>query len=124
MIIIELSDCTIIHNMYQDSDTIPDDEEQHIIPHLTKENWVILLAAESPPAEQHQLTYSYFDAKILTHTRLRDDNDIWMVPLITLAGPCFVVYNKDYTNTTNDNMHIDDRTADIVEPMAKWGVYS
>ena len=44
-----------------------------------------------------------------------------MVPLSTLVGPCFVVYNKDYTKTTIDNIHMDDRTAYIVEPMAKWG---
>ena len=44
-----------------------------------------------------------------------------MVPLTTLVGRCVVVYSKDYNNTTNDNMHIDDRTAYIMEPMAKWG---
>ena len=86
---------------------------------MTKEKWVIVLAAESLQAEQHQLTDAHFDSKILTRIRLHDDNDTWMVPLSTLVGPCFVVYNKDYTKTTNDNMHMDDRTAYIVEPMAK-----
>ena len=44
-----------------------------------------------------------------------------MAPLSTLAVSCFVVYNKDYTKTANNNMHIDDRTAYIVEPMTTWG---
>ena len=79
-----------------------------------------MFAAESPQAEQHQLTDSYINSKILTRTRLHDDKDTWMVSLSTLDGLCFVVYNKYYTNTTDDNMHIDDRTAHIVEPMKKW----
>ena len=79
------------------------------------------LSAESPQAEQHQLTDSYIESKILTHIRLHDDMDTWMVYLITLVGLCFVVYNKYYANSTNDNMHIDDRTAYIVDPMPKWG---
>ena len=32
----------------------------------------------------------------------------------------FCSLKKYYTNTTNDNMHIDDITAYIVEPMEKW----
>ena len=86
-----------------------------------KEKWRIVLAEESLQAEQHQLTDSNVDAKILTRIRLHDDKDTWMVPLSTLVGPCFVVYNKDYTDTTHYNMHIDDRTAYIVELMEKWG---
>ena len=55
MMIIDLSDCDTIHIMDQDPDSIPDDAEQQIIPHFKKEKWVIVLAAESPQAEQHQL---------------------------------------------------------------------
>ena len=62
-----------------------------------------------------------FNSKILARIRLHDDTDTWIAPLITLVGPFFVVYNKDYTKTTNDNIHIDDRTAYIMEPLAKWG---
>ena len=65
------------------------------MPHLTKERWVIVSAAESPRAEQHQLTDSHFDAKISTSISLHDDKDKWMILLIKVAGPCFVVYNKD-----------------------------
>ena len=60
MIILDLSDCDIINSIQQDPDTIPDDADQHIIPHLTIEKWVIVLAVESPLAEQHQLTDAYF----------------------------------------------------------------
>ena len=119
--IIDLLYCDIIQNMDRDPDTILDDSDQKIIPHLTKEKWAIVLAAEYPQAEQHQLTDLYFDSKISTRIRLHHYKDTWMVPLITLAGPCCVVYKIDYTNTTNDNIHRDDRTAYIVEPMAKWG---
>ena len=120
MTIIDLSECDIIHNMDQDPDTIPDDTDQQVIPHLTKEKLVIVLAAESPQAEQHELTDAHFDSKILTRIRLHDDKDTWTVPLSTLTGPCFAVYNKNYTKTTNDNLHMDDRASYIVEPMAKW----
>ena len=78
-------------------------------------------AAESSQAEQDQLTASHFDAKILTRIKLHDDKNTWMIPLSTLVGPCFVVYNKDYTNIINNNMRIDGRTAYIMEPMTKWG---
>ena len=87
----------------------------------TKEKWVIVLAAEYPHAEQDQLIDSNLDAKISTRIILHYDNNTWMVPLATLVEPCFLVYKKDYNNTTNDNMHIHDRTAYIVEPMTKWG---
>ena len=47
-----------------------------------------MLAVASLQAGQHQLTYSYFDAKILTRIRLQNDKDKWMVPLSTLVGLC------------------------------------
>ena len=116
MMIIDLSECDIIHNMDQDPDTIPDDAEQLIIPHLTNKKWVIFLAAESPQAEQHQLTDAHFDSKILTRIRLHDDDDTWMVLLSTLVGPCFVVYNKDYTKTTIDKIHR------MIEQLILWNL--
>ena len=36
-------------------------------------------------------------------------------------GPCFVYINKDYNGSGNVNQQIDDRTANIVKPMKKWG---
>ena len=81
--------------MDQDLDTIPDDAEQQNILNLTEEKWVVVLAEDSPHAEQHQLADSHVDSKILPRIRLHNDKDTWMVLLITLVGPCFEVYNKD-----------------------------
>ena len=67
------------------------------------------------------MSNSYFDTKILTRIRLHNDKDTCMVSLIKLVGLCFVVYNKDYDNTTNYNIHTDDRTSYIAEPMKQWG---
>ena len=88
---------------------------------MTNEKRAIALAAESQQAEQHQLTDAHFDSKILTRIRLNDDNDTSMVSLSTLVGLRFVVYNKYYTKTTNDKLHMDDRTAYVVEFMSQWG---
>ena len=46
MMINDLSNCDIAHDMDQDPDTIIDDAPDGIITHLTKEKWVIILAAE------------------------------------------------------------------------------
>ena len=51
MIILDLLDCDIIHNMDQYPDTVPNDTDQQIIPQLTKVNWVIVLKKSSPQAE-------------------------------------------------------------------------
>ena len=48
MMIIGLSECEILHHMNKYLDTLPDDAHLRIIPHLTQEKWVVLLAAESP----------------------------------------------------------------------------
>ena len=44
--IIDLSHCKIIHKMDQDPDTIPDSTSDMVIPYLTREIWVVILAAE------------------------------------------------------------------------------
>ena len=48
LIIIDIIECEILNHMDQDPDTLPDDAHLRIIPHLTQEKWVVLLAAESP----------------------------------------------------------------------------
>ena len=80
-----------------------------------------MLAVKYQQAEQHQLTASHVDVKISTRIRLHGDMDRLILSLITLVEPYFFVYNKDYTNNTNDKMHKDDRIAYIVKHMAKWG---
>jgi len=121
IMIIDLTECDITYDMDQDPDTIPDDANERVITHLTNEKWVIVLAAESPHADAHHITDSHFDSVITKRLKLHSDNDIWMVPLTTLVGPCFVVYNKNYCQSQNNDIIDDDRTAYIVEPMAKWG---
>ena len=44
-----------------------------------------------------------------------------MVPLTTLVGTCFVVYNKNYCQSQNIDVTANDRTAYVVEPIEKWG---
>ena len=121
IMIIDLSNCDITYEMDQDPDTIPDDANERVIAHLTNEKWAIVLAAESPAAGAHHLTDYHFDSCITTRVRLHSDNDIWMVPLTALVGPCFVVYNKNYCVSQDNEVIVDDRTAYVVEPMKKWG---
>ena len=46
--------------MDQDSDTLPDDAPERIIPHLTKDTWVSVLVADSPEEHNGSLSISYF----------------------------------------------------------------
>ena len=52
MMKIDILDFDIIHNMDQYPDTLPDDADQQNIPHLTKDKWIIVLAAEYPQTER------------------------------------------------------------------------
>ena len=121
MMIIDLSECDIVHTMDQDPDTIPLDAADRIIHHLTNEKWVILLASESPEVQSDQFPNTYFDSPILKRIKLHNDNDLWIVPLNTIVSPCFVVYNKNYGDPVNIHGNERDRTAYIIEPMKKWG---
>ena len=121
MMIIDLSECDIIHTMDQDPDTIPNDASDRIIHHLTNEKWVVLLASQSPEVLPDQLTNNHFDSQILKRIKLHNDNDLWIVPLSTIVGPCFVVYNKNYGNPENINGNQGEATAYIIEPMKNWG---
>ena len=119
--IIDLSECDIIHTMDQDPDTIPNDESDRIIHYLTNEKWVIVLASQSPEVLTDQLPNNHFDSQILKRIKLHNDNDLWIVPLSTIVGPFFVVYNKNYGNPENINGNQGEATAYIIEPMKNWG---
>ena len=41
MMIVDLSHCDIIHDTNQDPATISDNASEMLIPHLTKEKWVV-----------------------------------------------------------------------------------
>ena len=90
-----------------------------IIPHLTKEKWLIALVAQTPEVYASKLTDAHFVS--IMFKRIKLHNDIWIVPLITLIDPWFVVYNKDYCDSNNDIILQDDDTMYIVEPLRKWG---
>ena len=77
--------------------------------------WVVLLAADIPEANNHDITDSHIQSAIATRVKLHDDKNIWMVPLSTLVGPFSVAYNKNY----NGDMK-DDRTGHVVKPMSQW----
>ena len=121
MMIIDLSNYDIVHDMDQDLDTITDDTPDIIIPPLTKEKWVVILAAETDGVDANLLSDGHFDSNIIKRVKLHTDNDAWIVPLSTLVGPFSVYINKDYNSSGNGNQQIDNRTANILEPMKKWG---
>ena len=118
-------DLTEIDIMYENdfNNGINDNQprtNETVIHHLTQEVWVVVLTAVSPKAsDNNDLTDSHFDSSIITRVKLHDDKDVWMLPLSTLLGPCYTVYNKDYISSTEERI-IDDRTAYVVKPMCDW----
>lgn len=62
--------------MNQDLDTILDNENEIGIPHLTKENVVVLLATETPEVDANELTYAYFYFKMLKLVKIYNGTDI------------------------------------------------
>ena len=116
MMILDLSDVEIIYR--NETDEI----NQHTVKHLTQEIWLVILAAIEPKASHTEdLTDAHFDSSIITRVKLHEDKDVWMVPLSSLTGPCFVVYNKNYVDSEPNKPISDDRTAYVVKPMREWG---
>ena len=77
---------------------------------------MLILAAGELEARRDELTNSHFQSKLLKRVKLYSDNNIFIFPLSSLCGPCFVVYKKYYC-TTHDNVTFnDDRTSNIVRP--------
>ena len=76
---------------------------------------MVLCPADAPEANNNDITDRHFQSSIATRIKLHDENDLWMVPLSTLVGPCFVVCNKDYNGDQST-----DRTVYVVKPMTKW----
>ena len=105
MMIFDLSDCEIDYEPDIDPDLVKTMDNWVTLPHLSKEKQVVLQAADAPEASNH---HSHFQSSIATRVKLHDDKDMWMVPLSTLVGPCFVVNNKNYNGDMKD------------EPMSEW----
>ena len=70
MMIIDFSHSEIIHKMDQYPDTITDNASNMVIPHLTIEIWVVILAAEESEARRDNLTNSHFQSKLLKRVKL------------------------------------------------------
>ena len=62
--------------MDEDSTKLSDDDILQNIPHSTKENWGIVLAAEGGEANENNLICLQFDSKILTSIKLQKDSDM------------------------------------------------
>ena len=75
----------------------------------------MLWATDVPEANNNDITDSNFHSNIATCVRLHDNKDMWMVPLSTLVGPHFVVYNKNYNSNKRD-----DRIGYVVKKMRQW----
>ena len=81
MMIIDLSDCII--------DTQPDIDSYLVhtlnymvpLPYLTRDKWIVLWTADTPEANNNDMTDSYFHSNFATRVELHDDKDMWMVPL-------------------------------------------
>ena len=73
---------------------------------------MVVLAAETWQQDADlNLSDSHFDSKIGIWLKLHSDNDMWLIPVKALVGPCFVVYNKKYIAEINNETLVDDRTA-------------
>ena len=86
MMIIDLSDCNIIYDIDQDTETLSLHSDQRRITNLTKENWFIALVGENSETVDDDLTYSYFDSKIHTCIKIHTSTTICMVPLSSLMS--------------------------------------
>ena len=76
IVILDLSECEIVHNMEHNPDTLPDDATDRVVPHLSKEKWVILVAAQSLEINPDELNDAHFDSKIYKRIKLHNDNGI------------------------------------------------
>ena len=95
---------------------------------LSKEKWIIVSSCKSFDESIYQkLSDHCFDSKI--HKRffkMDDDDDIWIVPLRNIHGPCYVVENKNYVSQyikkdTNMNEKEESNTVYVIKSMDKWG---
>ena len=115
MMIFDLNDCELDFDPDIDPDLVQTVNYLVRLPHLTKEKWVVLWAADALETNNNDITDSHFQSAIATRVKLHDDKDMWMVPLSTLVGPYFLAYNKNY----NGDMK-DDRTGYVMKPMSQW----
>ena len=95
--------------------------------HLQKEVWLVIQSAESSNA-QGTLSDIHFTSSLITPIRVLSDDDLWLVPLSALVGPCYVVMDHDYISNSaqqnlNDQSSLRDNSsiAYVVHPLSSWG---
>ena len=121
LMIIDLSESTINY----DVDIDPDEEivlSENVTKmiHLTKTKWVVVKAAKNPCIPPTELSDDHIHVDMIIRIKL-DEECIWLVPLSSLVKPCFVIYNKHYIGSINDNrQNAEDSTAYVVKPMKEW----
>ena len=100
--ILDLQYCKIHLDIDTNSDNNVQDNEVTVQPHLTIEKWVVIAAAESPSIASSNLKDSHIDLSIIKRINIDTEKEIWLVPLSSLTGPCFVVLNRNYCDRVSD----------------------
>ena len=94
--------------------------EDLVVPHLTKEKWVVAHEAMGPSIDAGSLSISHFDSEILKRMKLQDKiEDMWIAPVSSLVGPCYVMYDKYYSSGEHDVNIAHDDTGYVDEPRSK-----
>jgi hypothetical protein len=114
MMIIDLRNVTIENEPDAPEDTLNEIADT-ITPMLTKELWVVVKAGNMD-SEISDGNDHHFSSKI-SH-RMYLEQNLWMIPLNSLIGPCYVVDVRDYTK--NEHSGNERETIMIVEPMSDW----
>ena len=95
--------------------------------YLTNDIWCIVHSAKGKgedDALKDILSDNHFDSRILKRIMLGNNDEIWMLPLKKLVGPCFVIRNQKYCGSTDFDRSSDlvgDNTAVVVDPITVWG---
>ena len=121
MMIVDLSGLDIMYDNDVDENSTSDssDDDQTIL-HLTRAKWAIVWAGESPKVSNADLSNDHFDSSIHHRIKLHEQKDLFLVPLSSLIGPCFVVQNKDYTSGIYLDDNETDNTCYVVQPKSSW----
>jgi hypothetical protein len=89
-------------------------------PHLTNEIWVLVLAAETLIIEPTDVSDYHFQSSIHKRIKLHNKDEVFIVPLSSLVGPAFVVYNNNYVNGRINEMSVGDSTCYVVTSKSNW----
>ena len=124
MMIVDLSQTDISYQPEINPNNAEGLDDVNIHKHLTNEVWMIVHAAISSKASTADLSNNHFDSSISQWIKLCPEENLWTVPLSALDGPCYVVRNRDFTKSDNDNIDeiaTDDLSAHVIQPMSEWG---